>query len=257
MLKTSIADLTSFFKELGLRQSDKVMIHSSLFSLGIIERGIEGFHQAVMDVIGEEGCIIVPTFTHSYRHKKIYDIKLTSSDKTLGMYPEFIRKKEGASRNMDPLFSMAALGHNTELIRRRTINCFGEGSVYEKLFDNNIVFLALGITYSTGLSAFMHLEKLAGVPYRKDLLLCGESIDEGGVLHNDCAMHFARDEDDFYIKGRTNREPMGGLLEGAGISKALTFRNGRHFALRAGLFKEFVLEKLSCDTMFMFDTNKN
>lgn len=254
MQKTTIEELKSFLREIGLKTNDKVMIHSSLFSLGIIEKGVDGFHQAVSDIVRPDGCIIVPTFTHSYRHKKVYDVNLSSSDKTLGIYPEFIRKQPNAKRSMDPLFSMAALGADTELVKRKSINCFGEDSVYEQLFEADILFLALGITYSTGLSAFMHLEKLGGVPYRKDLLFYGKSINEEGVLINDCARHFARDEDRFYSTGRTNREPMGALLEDVGISKAISFRNGRHFALRARFFKEFVLEKLSQDKMFMFET---
>jgi aminoglycoside N3'-acetyltransferase len=257
MLKTSIAELKSLFSQLGLRTADKVMVHSSLFSLGLIEQGIDGFHQALVDTVGEEGCIIVPTFTHSYRHKKVYDIRSSPSDKTLGVYPEFIRKKDNATRNTDPLFSMAAIGNDADIIKRDSNYCFGRGSVYEKLFDAGVIFLALGITYSTGLSAFMHLEKIAQVPYRRDLKLFGESIDNEGVLYKDCAIHFARNEEVFYTSGKTNREPMGKLLEDAGISKAVQFRNGKHFSVRASFLKEFVLEKLESNKMFMFETNTN
>lgn len=256
MLKTFSEDLKFLFHKLGVVSNDIVMVHSSLFSLGLIQNGVEGFHDVLSKSIGPEGCIIVPTFTHSYRHNKIYNLKQTPSDKTLGLYSEYIRNHKNAIRNSDPLFSMAALGNNDNLIERNSINCFGVGSVYEKLFNADVLFIALGISYSTGLSAFMHLEKLAEVPYRKDLKLYGESIDENNTIYKDSAIHFARNEEDFYLNGRTNREPIGKDLERVGISKAVNFRNGKHFSIRAKSFKEFVLERLEKDKMCMFENNK-
>ena len=255
MLKTSIEDLKSLFKDLGVKPGDNVMVHSSVFSLGVIENGIAGFHSAMTQTIGDEGNIIVPTFTHSYRNNNVFSILNTPADRSLGIYSEFIRLQPKSVRNTDPLFSMALLGKEASLIERKSINCFGGSSVYERLFESDILFLALGITYSTGLSAFMHLEKLAEVPYRESKLFYGESIDEMNVRHQDSAIHFVRNEETFFANGRTNREPIGLMMEDAGVSKAIQFRNGKHFALRAKSFKEFVLEKLNQNKMLMFENN--
>jgi aminoglycoside 3-N-acetyltransferase len=257
MTKTSIKDIEELIVGLGFQRKDRVMVHSSLFSLGIIENGVEGFHHALLNVIGEEGTIIVPTFTHSFRQGKVFNILETPSEKSLGMYAEYIRKLKGAVRSSDPLFSMAAFGPDAqELMIRTSINCFGKGSVYERLFEANVRYLALGITYSTGLSAFMHLERLANVPYRKELCLEGRSIDTDGKEFDDSAIHFARDENEFYQTGRTNREPMGAMLEEAGVSVAANFKNGRHFALSSKPFEEFVLNKLKDNPMIMFEIIK-
>ena len=257
MTRTSIKDIEKLLRGLGLQKNDRVMVHSSLFSLGIIENGIDGFHQALLNVIGDEGTIIVPAFTHSYRQGKIFDLLQTPSEKSLGMYSEYIRKKSSSVRSADPLFSMAASGPDAhELMIRTSINCFGTGSVYERLFEANVRYLAIGITYSTGLSAFMHLEKLANVPYRKDLFLTGRSINAEGQEYDDSAIHFARDENEFYQTGRTNREPMGVMLEDAKVSLAANFKNGRHFALLSKPFEQFVLSKLENDPMMMFELNK-
>lgn len=254
MTRTSIKEIEVLLRLLGLKRNDRVMVHSSLFSLGIIENGINGFHQALMNVIGDEGTIIVPAFTHSFRQGKIFDILQTPSEKSLGLYSEYIRKKSNSVRSSDPLFSMVASGPDAqELMIRTSINCFGVGSVYERLFEANVRYLAIGITYSTGLSAFMHLEKLASVPYRNDLFLSGRSINASGQEYDDSAVHFARDESAFYRTGRTNREPMGVMLEEAKVSLSANFKNGRHFSLLSKPFEQFVLTKLEKNPLMMFE----
>ncbi len=254
MTKTSIKDIEDLLIRLGLQRKDRVMVHSSLFSLGVIENGVDGFHRALLNVIGNEGTIIVPTFTHSFRQGKVFNILESPSEKSLGIYAEYIRKTQSSVRSSDPLFSMAAIGPDAqELMNRKSINCFGKGSVYERLFEANVRYLALGITYSTGLSAFMHLERLANVPYRKELRLEGRSINTTGKEFDDSAIHFARDENKFYQTGRTNREPMGAMLEEAGVSVAINFRNGRHFALSSNSFEQFVLNQLKENPMIMFE----
>jgi aminoglycoside 3-N-acetyltransferase len=257
MKRTTVAEIKELLTSLGVVSGSDVMIHSSLFSLGLIQDGIEGFHLALSEIIGETGTIVVPTFTHSFRRGEIYDINSSPSDRNLGVYPEFIRKRKGAVRSSDPLFSMSAIGPKAEiLMERKSINCFGTDSVYDKLFKENILFLALGITYSTGLSAFMHIEKMATVPYRKNLLLQGISINRSGEQFDDSAVHFCRDEENYYNIGQTNRERMGHLLEVANISKAVDFCNGRHFSLHAKPFLDFVLRRLKDDPFAMFEKNK-
>lgn len=256
MIKTRIVELKDLFQSLGLKKNDAVFIHSSLFSLGIIENGIEGFHKALIEVVGREGTIIVPTFTYSFRRNQIFDIQNTPSAKNLSIYSEFIRNDKNAIRSSDPLFSMAAIGPNAKkLMARNSFNCFGENSIYEKIFEQDIKFLCIGITYSTGLSAFMHLEKKSNIPYRKDLKLKGTSKDIKGKEFNDCAIHFAKDET-FFQDAKTDRENIGNYLEKTNISKSLNFKYGKHFLIKAKNFEHSVLEKLYENPFCMIKKNK-
>ena len=113
------------------------------------------------------------------------------------------------------------------------------------------VSAGIGITYSTGVAGFMHLEKLAGVDYRFDLRLTGTSIGPDGRSCDDEAIHFARDEARF-PKGRTDRELMGRWLEEAGISTTVRYGSGRHMAFDAAPFADFVLDRLRRDPRVMF-----
>jgi aminoglycoside 3-N-acetyltransferase len=251
--KTSRQELVELFKSLNIQHGDNIMLHSALFSLGIIEGGIEGFHEVLINTIGEDGTLIVPTFSYSFRKDNIFDINNTPSDKYLGVYPEYFRRQENVIRSSDPLFSMIAIGPLAKkLMTRRTNYCFGIGSIYESLFSQNIKFVCLGITYSTGLTAFMHIEKNASVPYRKNLELFGQSIDINGKIFNDSAVHFAKDEELFFKDAVTNREHVGSILEKKRISNSINSKYGKHFTIESKPFEECVLSLLKENPFLMY-----
>ena len=253
--KTSIQELQAILVQLGVETGDVVMMHSAVFTLGIVEDGLAGVYQAFRNVLGRDGTLIVPTFTYSFRRGEIFDVRNTPCPKVLGAFSEHVRGAEGAVRSADPLFSMAAIGPEAEELMRRPSNrCFGHGSVYETLFARNMLILAIGITYDTGISAFMHLERLANVEYRRDLLLDGTTVGPDGAAYVDSAVHFERNVEKF-PGGRRDRIPFGLEMERHGVSNAIDYGSGRHVAIRAKPFEAFTLERLSRDPWAMFNRN--
>jgi len=241
---TTISELEQLLRCLGVRKADTVMVHSSVITLGIVENGLAGLYQAFRNILGEEGTLIVPTFTYSFRRNEVFDVKNTRVPKALGIFSEYVRQLPWAIRSSDPLFSMVAIGPKAEiLMQRKTHYCFGRGSIYEKLFDANILILALGITYSTGITAFLHLEKLGSAPYRIDYSFAGTTIAADGSVYDDFAIHFMRDEKRFPIV-EVDREQIGAQMESLGISNSVQFGSGKHIALRAQFFADYVLECL-------------
>jgi aminoglycoside 3-N-acetyltransferase len=256
MIRTSYTKLKELLTTLGLRSGDNVMIHSALFSLGLIEGGITGFYKAVRETIGTDGTLIVPTFTYSFRRAEVFDVVNTPSSKEIGVFSEFIRNKPDSVRCSDPLFSKAAIGPQAkELMERPSANCFGKNSNYDKLFEKNVLFVALGITYSTGLTGFLHIEKIANVPYRDDFSFNGISRGLNGVEYDDRATHYLRNEK-IYGDTITNRESMGELLEQKGVSTALSYGYGRHMALRGDAWRDAVITELQKKPFFMLDRNQ-
>ncbi|MFA5849818.1 MAG: AAC(3) family N-acetyltransferase [Bacteroidales bacterium] len=257
IIQTSIQQFEELLWNLGVRPNETLMVHSSLFSLGIFENGVEGFHKALTNSVGEFGNIVVPTFTWSFRKGQIFDVLNSAVPKEIGTYPEYFRKLPGAVRSLDPLFSMAAIGPNAdELMQRSSKFCFGRGSIYEKLFAINMRILAIGITYSTGVSPFMHLERLAGVDYRKEQRFDGITIDYQSNRYDDWAIHFARNQNK-YPEVRTFRESIGREMEKIGISKSQTYGYGRHFAIEAKLFEEYILSVLKSNPFAMLVKDSN
>lgn len=249
--KTSVDDLRQLLTKLGVGQGDTVMVHSAVFTLGLIEDGLDGMYRAFRSVIGESGTLIVPTFTYSYRRGTVFDIRHSKPFKSIGVFAEHVLTLEDSFRSSDPLFSMAAVGPRAEvLMNRHGHNSFGKGSTYEKIFDTDALIVAIGITYDTGITAFLHLERLARVDYRREERFDGTSIGYDGSEYQDWAIHFVRDEERFPLAKR-NRGPIGQAMEELGVSIAYKFGSGNHFALRCQPFAKYVLSELESDPYAM------
>ena len=57
-------DIRIGFESFGFGRGDRLMIHSSLSSFGWVEGGVEAVIQALMDLVGPEGTILMPSFNH-------------------------------------------------------------------------------------------------------------------------------------------------------------------------------------------------
>ncbi len=250
--RTSIKELKELFKALGVDRYRTVMVHSAVFSLGVVEDGLPGLFTSLSETIRPGATLVVPTFTYSFRKKEIFDVNHTPCPKIIGAFSEYVRAMPQAVRSADPLFSMAAVGPDAEgLMKRESKRCFGTGSVYEKLFDSDLLILSLGISYDTGITAFMHLEHLAGIDYRYDQEFYGVSVDTEGNSYEDSAVHFVRNIQK-YPNGRRNRIPFGKQMEQEGVAQSLTFGSGIHTSLPGRLFKEYTLDRLNKNPHCMF-----
>lgn len=115
--------------ELGLRRGEVVLVHSSLSSLGWVCGGSVAVVQALRDVLGETGTVVVPTQTMGNSdpmywsrppvpeswwpvirdHMPAFDPEVTPSV-GIGAIAETVRTWPGAMRSEHPHTSFAALG---------------------------------------------------------------------------------------------------------------------------------------------------
>ncbi len=163
-----VRDIIDVLKQTGIKKGDSVFVHSDLKSFGKLSDKIirndflESFIEALKKTVGEDGNIIMPTFSYSFCKKEIFDPEITPS--TVGILSEYFRKLKGVSRSIDPIFSVAALGPNKEYFTDVGTNCFGEKSIFEKLYDKNVKIVFLGETFDI---TYIHfVEQKCGVPYR-------------------------------------------------------------------------------------------
>jgi aminoglycoside 3-N-acetyltransferase len=256
MIRTTQAQLIELFQSLGLKSGATVVAHTGLFSLGLIEGGVGGVYKILKEIIGVDGTLIVPTFTYSFRRNEIFDIVNSPSAKNIGVFSEYVRNRPDSIRSTDPIFSFSAIGSRaSELMKRESTACFGNGSIYESLFNDNATFIAIGINYSSGLSGFMHLEKLADVPYREDKEFFGISRNSNGTEFPDSAIHYVRNEEVFGAT-ITDREPMGSILEQSGASVAVDYGYGRHLSLKGIQWRDVVLSYLYKNPFAMLDAGQ-
>jgi len=129
-----------------------VIAHSSLSSFGYVEGGAGTVIDALLETVGSEGTVMVPTYSTNRRRTDTGEEEFLPYDPEntpvwTGTIPETFRKRKEAIRSNNPTHSFAAIGPRTkELI---------EG--LHKLVELDGLVLMLGINLRT--NSAMHLSE--------------------------------------------------------------------------------------------------
>jgi len=172
-------------KNLGLKTGDIVMVHSSLKSFGYVVGGVDTIIDALLETVGEQGTVVVPTLTGSDKlspeNPPVFDVKNTPC--WTGKIPEVFRKRKEAIRSLHPTHSVAAIGALAKFLTENHERCItpcGKGSPYYKLAQMKGYVLLLGVDLRC--CTLLHtVEELADLPYhmQKDWVFA-KVIDERG-----------------------------------------------------------------------------
>jgi aminoglycoside 3-N-acetyltransferase len=192
-------DIILALKDVGIKNGDNIFIHSNLGFFGILKNANKKenywtiFKDAIFQVIGIEGTLIVPTFSYSFCWQHDFDVNKTPS--TVGMFSELVRNDLESLRSEDANFSISAMGKNAKYFTENApIHSFGKNSFWEKLveLDGKICNFNVGLLYNT----FIHYaEKLFEVPYRYDKSFTGKFINNPFIKIRK-NIHFVRDLSD-------------------------------------------------------------
>jgi aminoglycoside 3-N-acetyltransferase len=162
------ADIVEAFKLCGVRRGDVLMLHSDAIVLAqlppmTVEQRFDVLFDALDEVLGPNGTLVLPTFTYSFTKGEPFDPATTPS--TVGLLTEAFRTRPGVRRSRDPIFSMAARGRLADrFAEAATDDCFGPGSAFALLAQHDAWLAALGCSFRP---TFVHyVEQLAGVDYR-------------------------------------------------------------------------------------------
>ncbi len=163
---------------LGLKAGDVVIVHSSLSSFGEVEGGADTVIDALLEVIGDQGTLIVPTFNYD---PGVFDIKETPS--VVGRITETLRLRKDAVRSAHPTHSVAAIGRLAELITEDhdKVDPFAKDSALHKAAKVDAKILQLGVTQTSNSSIHV-AEELAGVPYLDKQRRVGIKLANGKVI---------------------------------------------------------------------------
>ena len=180
-------DLKSGFQELGLRERDNVIVHTSLRSLGFVCGGAQTVIEALLEVVGKNGTVVMPTQSWKNLDPEVgvhwqepqewwqairdnwpaYDKDITPTN-SMGAVAEMFRKWPGTERSDHPARSFAANGKNAEYIIQDhdLSDIFGEESPVGKLYKLNGKILLIGTSYDKNTS--LHLADVrANYPSKK------------------------------------------------------------------------------------------
>jgi len=112
--------LVEALRQGGIGEGDLLMVHSSLSSLGRVEGGAETVIEALLDVVGESGTILMPCYNSA--DQMIGDLKrgrmvdLRSQPCITGAVCERFRVWPNVKRSSHPFSSVCALGQKASLI---------------------------------------------------------------------------------------------------------------------------------------------
>jgi aminoglycoside 3-N-acetyltransferase len=112
-------------RSLGVKNGDILLVHSSLSRFGHVEGGADAVIDGILDAVGTEGTVLVPTLTGSDKlspaNPPIFDVLNTPS--WTGIIPETFRKRPEAVRSLHPTHSVAAIGKKAREITANHEKC--------------------------------------------------------------------------------------------------------------------------------------
>lgn len=186
--------------KLGLQKGDVVIVHTSLKKIGYVCGGAQTVIEALMEVVGLDGTIMMPTQSWKNLDPETgvhweanedewdrirefwpaYDRQITPTN-TMGAVAEMFRLWPGSIRSNHPARSVCAWGKHAEyLTEQHTLsNIFGEGSPIAKLYELDAKVLLLGVGYDKNTS--IHLADVRAEYPGKHECVEHSAIIENGV----------------------------------------------------------------------------
>ena len=154
--------------QLGVMTGDRLIVHTSMRSLGWVNGGAVAYIQALQDAVGNTGSIVIPTQSGDYsdpggwRHPPIpaewvaevkrtmpaYDPAVTPTWR-MGTVSELFRTIPGVIRSNHPSGSFAAWGQDAEqIVADHGAQRIGEESPVARLYDLDGRVLLVGVGYN-------------------------------------------------------------------------------------------------------------
>ena len=161
-------DLTENLKQLGIKRSDNVLVHSSMKSIGAVDGGADTVLDVFCEYLAESGNIALPS--HSWDtindEHNIFDPKTEPC--CVGLLPNLFIKRKGVLRSLHPTHSIAITGKDAEdFVRDEHLidTPCGRMGCWGKLYDYNFKIMFLGC--GTKCNTYIHgVEEWCEVPDR-------------------------------------------------------------------------------------------
>jgi aminoglycoside 3-N-acetyltransferase len=165
-LPLSRSQLSGDLTAAGIRHGENLIVHSSLKKIGVTENGPATVVDALLDALGPEGNLMVPTFTYCYPSWKAEPFHLQDTASRVGAITEYLRHRPDAVRSFHPTHSTAVIGPDAAAIIANHLQAtpIGRLSPFGRMYDRNARILLLG-TYQDTNSSIHLCEVMLGLPY--------------------------------------------------------------------------------------------
>lgn len=171
---------------IGLQAGDTIMVHAAMSKVGPLLNGPDALSNAILDVVGPEGTILVYTSWDSVHddllnddgcvmsewrdHVPGFDQQASRSARMNGIIAEFVRTMPGARRSANPGASVAAIGKLADWItaNHQLDYGFGEATPLSKLVEVGGRILMVGAPWDT-MTLVHHADHLADMPDKQTI----------------------------------------------------------------------------------------
>jgi aminoglycoside 3-N-acetyltransferase len=152
--------------EIGLKKGSHVAVALSLKSVGRVVGGPDALIDAILEIIGSEGTLMMNTFTELFPLSEVergYVFDPASSVPNTGIVPRTLWKRKGAIRSRHPVCSVVAIGNRAlYLTGGHDGNAENPFLPYERLAEIGGLYLSIGLQ-DRFVAIFHEVQRRAGL----------------------------------------------------------------------------------------------
>lgn len=145
--------LVTQLKGMGIKKGDVLLVHASLSKMGYVEGGPKTVVDALLEVVGEEGHLLMPNSPNAslqldyIRNVAVFDVK--ESPSKLGAISEYFRKLPNVIRSEHPTEPVSCVGHNAMYFVKDhfgAITPYSRTSPFYRVAEQGGKILYIGVT---------------------------------------------------------------------------------------------------------------
>ena len=180
-------EIASLIKNTGINAGDFVWLFADVTRLALYSRkqgerfDMNILIDRVLDAIGPEGTLILPTFNFDLRSGENFDPQKTAT--VCGALSEAARLRPDFERTKNALHSFVVKGKLKEALFACDRLCsYGKGSIFELVADQKCQLLSIDLSLHNSFTFIHYIEEIARVPYRYDRVV-DIKVEGGNVEH--------------------------------------------------------------------------
>ena len=220
----------------GLKRGDTILL-SSYISRILINCKEHGerfnpnlFFDSILEIIGEEGTLLIPTYNWDFCHGIPFEYKKTRSQ--TGVLGDQALKNPKFRRTKHPLYSFAVAGKDQEMLCAMTnVSSFGSDSPFSYLDHVHAKQIMMDVEHNQlwGFTYVHYVEEKVQdkITYRFQKTFKAPYIDENGIKKTKCYSMLVRNLD---VNVVIDLVPLAGVLVNKGILKSILI-NGINYGI--------------------------
>jgi aminoglycoside 3-N-acetyltransferase len=164
--------LVQNLQSIGIQKGDSLLVHSSLSKMGYLEDGPDTLIDALLEVIGSEGNLLMPSSPNALlqldyiKSNTLFDVY--NSPSKLGAITEVFRKRNGVVRSLNATEPVCALGPDAQFFTEGHFNeltPYTKKSPFYRLTEKKGKILYVGVTLANAGTSLHLLEDATDFKY--------------------------------------------------------------------------------------------